>query len=92
MLSFNNKEEILKTWDNIKKSLDTIINEENLSISEDINNFESDEETDEEINKIIHKNKTYILENNKLYKINFDNSKGEIYGEYINGKVKKIDL
>jgi hypothetical protein len=89
LLSFNNKEEILKTWDNIKKSLDTIINEENLSIFNDINNL--DEESDEEINKIIHKNKTYILENNKLYKINLDNSKGELYGEYTNGKVKKFN-
>jgi len=88
LLSFNNKDQILKTWDDIKKSLDNIINEENLSVNED--NYESDDEETNEYCKITYKNNTYIFDDNKLYKINDDNSKGELYGSFINGKIKKI--
>jgi hypothetical protein len=102
LLSFNNKEKILKTWDMVKKSLDNIINEENLSISEDVadTDFNSDDENsdydsdsdihDNDIKKIIIKNKTYILEDNKLYKINNDCMKGKLYGSFINGKIIKL--
>jgi hypothetical protein len=31
LLSFNNKEQIIETWNMVKKTLDDIINEENLS-------------------------------------------------------------
>jgi hypothetical protein len=86
LLSFNNKDQILETWDQIKKSLDNIINEENLTNTElSLDNEDSD--SDEEC-KITYKNKTYILDDNKLYNINDDNSKGEIYGSFINGKIK----
>ena len=101
LLSFNNKEKILKTWELVKKSFDNIINEENLSISEDIDDtdFNSDDENsddsdsdihDNDIKKIIIKNKTYILEDNKLYKINNDCMKGKLYGSFINGKIIKL--
>lgn len=88
LLSFNNKDQILKTWDDIKKSLDNIINEENLSVNEE--NDESDDEETNEYCKITYKNNTYIFDDNKLYKINDDNSKGDLYAENINGKIKKI--
>lgn len=101
LLSFNNKEKILRTWNMVKKSLDNIINEENLSISEDVDNTDfnsddeisdesSDEESDDDIKKIIIKNKTYILDDNKLYKINKNGTKGNIYGSFINGKIIKL--
>jgi hypothetical protein len=87
---FNYKDQILKTWDDIKKSLDNIINEGNLTNTElSLDNEES--ESDEEC-KIIYKNKTYILDDNKLYNINNNNSKGEIYGSFINGKINKIKM
>ena len=82
---FNNKDQILKTWNDIKKSLDNIINEENFSVSDDIDESDSDEP--EEYSKIIYKNNTYIFDDNKLYKINDDNTKGELYAENINGKI-----
>jgi hypothetical protein len=87
LLSFNNKDQIIKTWDDIKKSLDNIINEENLIVNKDID--VSDEETNEYC-KITYKNNTFILNDNKLYKINDDNTKGELYAENINGKIMKI--
>ena len=86
----------------VKKSLDNIINEENLSISEDVadTDFNSDDENsdydsdsdihDNDIKKIIIKNKTYILEDNKLYKINNDCMKGKLYGSFINDKIIKL--
>ena len=67
LLSFNNKDQILKTWDDIKKSLDNIINEENLSVNED--NYESDDEETNEYCKITYKNNTYIFDDNKLYSL-----------------------
>ena len=85
---FNNKDQILKIWDDIKKSLDNIINEENLSVNED--DYDTDDEETNEYCKITYKNNTYILDDNKLYKINDDNTKGELYGSFINGKIKKI--
>jgi hypothetical protein len=80
----------------VKKSFDNIINEENLSISEDVNDndFNSDDEksddeteSEDDIKKIIIKNKTYILDNNKLYKINKDGIKGKLYASFINNKI-----
>jgi hypothetical protein len=91
-MSFNNKHIILETWNDIRKSLDDIINDENQSFLEENNNFNDEENID----IIIHKNKTFILENNKLYNFNNKynlgdkidiNDKGSLYGEYINGKV-----
>ena len=101
LLSFNNKEKILRTWDMVKKSLDNIINEENLSISEDVDNTDfnsddensddsSDEDSENDIKKIIIKNKTYILDDNKLYKINNNGLKGKMYGSFIDGKIIKL--
>ncbi len=38
----------------------------------------------------INKGNIYILDGDKLYNINEDETKGKLYGSYINGKVKKI--
>ena len=55
-MSFNNKHIILETWNDIRKSLDDIINDENQSFLEENNNFNNEENID----IIIHKNKTFI--------------------------------
>jgi hypothetical protein len=82
LLSFNNKEQIIETWNNVKKTLDNIINEENLSKSED----QEYENNDEELCEIKCKGVTYILEGIKVYNIK-DGNKGELYGEFNNGKI-----
>jgi len=79
LLSFNNKEQIIETWNNVKKTLDNIINEENLSKSE--------EQEDEQC-EIKYKGVTYILEGIKVYNIK-DGIKGDLYGEFNNGKIIK---
>jgi len=81
LLSFNNKEQIINTWNQIKFSLDNIINNEHLS--------ESETSDDEEICEIKYKGIMYILDNNNLYHIDNSN-KGKLFGSYINGKVKII--
>jgi hypothetical protein len=81
LLSFNNKEQIINTWNQIKLSLDNIINNENLS--------ETNTSDDEEICEIKYKGIMYILDNNNLYHIDNEN-KGKLFGSYINGKVKII--
>jgi hypothetical protein len=48
-----------------------------------------DEDSDEEYNIIKYKDVDYIVENEQLYKINDDNTKGELFGTYKNNKVKK---
>ncbi len=56
--------------------------------------FESDSETSSDSDndecpniKIVYKSNPYILENDKLYYINTNGSKGKLFGTYINGKV-----
>jgi hypothetical protein len=130
LLSYNNKDLILETWNSLKK-LDEII----LKISDKpkINNFEnynsesSDIESDEEVNskkiedfrkkfikpkpiiqlkesdddsddesdsdivnEILIRDKPYILEGTKVYIKTKKGFKGDLYGTYFNGKVKKI--
>jgi hypothetical protein len=51
---------------------------------------ESSESYNEEYETIEYKGNNYILEDNKLYNINEDNTKGKLFGSYIDGKVKKI--
>jgi type I restriction-modification system DNA methylase subunit len=46
----------------------------------------------EEYETIQYKDKLYILECDKLYNINEDDTKGKIFGSYIDGKVKKIKI
>jgi len=48
-----------------------------------------DDDSDEEYNIIKYKDIDYIVENEQLYKINKDNTKGELFGTYKNNKVKK---
>ena len=60
--------------------------------SNDNDKYESDsedEDSDEEYNIIKYKDVDYIVENEQLYKINDDNTKGELFGTYKNNKVKK---
>jgi len=38
---------------------------------------------------IEYKGNNYILEGDKLYNINEDDTKGKLFGSYIDGKVKK---
>jgi len=49
-----------------------------------------DQSEDEEYETIQYKDTLYILENDKLYNINEDDTKGKLFGSYIDGKVKKI--
>ena len=49
-----------------------------------------DQSEEEEYDTIEYKGKNYILEGDKLYNINEDDTKGQLFGSYINGKVKKI--
>lgn len=52
-----------------------------------INNFMLNITKEETIE---HKGKTYILDDNKVYKMNEDGSKDILYGTFIDGKVKKL--
>ena len=48
-----------------------------------------DEDSDEEYQILKYKDIDYIVENEQIYKINDDNTKGELFGTYKNNKVKK---
>ena len=50
----------------------------------------SSESEDDEYETIEYKGQNYILEGDKLYNINEDDTKGKLFGSYIDGKVKKI--
>jgi len=85
LLSFNNKEQIIETWNSVKKTLDNIINEENLSKSEE----QEENIIEDESCEIKYKGVTYILEGMKVYNIK-DGIKSELYGEFNNGKIIKL--
>jgi hypothetical protein len=80
LLSYNNKDLILDTW-NTLTNLDEIIDSESDS--------ESDAETD-----IVHyieiKGVKYILEDSNVFRILTNGLPGKIYGTYLDGKFKKI--
>jgi hypothetical protein len=59
---------------------------------EDNSKDESDEEQPEEdeYETIEYKGNNYILDGDKLYNINEDDTKGKLFGRYIDCKVKKI--
>lgn len=87
----NNINEIISIM-TIKNDSEQINKLELENINENIDN-NSDNQSEENNNDqqiIEYKNKTYILENDKIYKINDNGDKGEQYGNLINGKVKKI--
>jgi hypothetical protein len=73
----------LEELENIEENIDIISNNSN-------NQSEQSEENNNDQQIIEYKNKTYILENDKIYKINENGNKSEQYGNLINGKVKKI--
>ena len=52
---------------------------------------EYDSDSEIELLQIQYKGTNYYLEHERLYEINSDNSKGNIFGNYINGKIKKIN-
>jgi hypothetical protein len=135
LLSYNNKDLILETWDGLKK-LDEIIMKENfdkltnnisqISEGNSSSDIESDDEvsskkllefkkkflskkpiielkesdyendsdcgseSSDEVNEIVIKNKSYIVENNKLYCKNKNGTKGKVFGTYYNGVVKRL--
>jgi len=65
--------------------------EESDNDSED--DSKDDEPEDDELEEyeiIEHKDKQYILQDNNVYRINDDETKGKLFGSYTNGKVKKI--
>ncbi len=93
LLSFNNKEMIVETWNTLKKSIDDIINLDNQKIDnfDDLldDTSESDDTDDTDECEIKYKGKTYILNNNNLYTINIIGNKDKLYGNYVNGKIIK---
>jgi len=54
------------------------------------NNDDSEYETESEYEIISYENKNYILDNMELYEIKDDETKGDLFGKYKNGKVKTI--
>ena len=54
------------------------------------NSGELSESEDEKYETIEYKGKDYILEGDKLYNINDDDTKGKLFGNYIDHKIKKI--
>ena len=66
--------------------------EDEESEVESENNESEDESEDEnkEPEIIEYKGKNYILEDDKLYNINEDETKGKLYSSYVDGKVKKV--
>ena len=77
------------------------INNDNQDINNDNQDINEDEiiETSEDkpVKKqkkkkelIEHKGKTYILEDNKVFKMDENNKKGTQYGAYLDGKIKKL--
>ena len=75
----DNKNQVIQLMSNIVKK---VKNEEEPSTNYIKN------ESEYEI--ISYKNKNYILDNMELFEINDDKIKGELFGKYKNGKVKKI--
>ena len=87
--------------DNNNNAEDNEDNEEDINNAEDNENNSIEEtiETSEEkpVKKqkkkkelIEHKGKTYILEDNKVFKMDENNKKGNQYGTYSDGKIKKL--
>jgi len=81
--SFSSKSSVI-----VKFVIDNIINEEIQSVNQRVEDLDNDDI--DEYCKITYKNNTYILDDNKLYKINDDNTKGDLYAKNINGKINKI--
>jgi len=76
--------------DNTVEENDNSDKESNNDSENNSDNDSDDESDDEEYEIIEYKGKDYILEGDKLFNINEDDSKGKIFGSYIDGKVKKI--
>lgn len=77
------------------KSSKLILKHENMSESESEIMVTSDSDTDSDDEfiypKINFKGNTYILDGNQLYSIDSDGNKDELFGTYLNWKVKKIN-
>jgi hypothetical protein len=59
------------------------------SDNEEQEETENDSESDDEVEEIEYKKQFYILEGNNMYTKTKKGTKGELFGTYINGKVKK---
>ncbi len=86
----NHKNIVCDNFKPTKMSINDYANDS--SDSELSNESESnlDSESDSEIDEIIIKGKHYIIEDTFVFVKNTDNTRGEIYGKYLNGKVIKI--
>ncbi len=75
------------------KNLKAISNDKKDIIQEPlvevINNIDNKEEEKKEYETIEFKNKKYYLIKKKVYRINKDNTLGELYGKYKNGEIVK---
>lgn len=64
-----------------------------LQLSDSDSESSSSDSEDENPNiKIVYKSNPYILENDKLFYININGTKGNLFGTYLNGKVSKSKL
>ena len=82
------KDMIQTVYDSIELITDTNQNIELIS-EDDEEEFLIDSDEEDELNIIEYKGKSYILEDNIVYKIKNENEKGKRYGLFLNGKVKK---
>jgi len=99
----NNDEPIDETNDNNDEPIDETNDNNDEPVIEDdqVKIEESYEESIKPIKKtkskknklqmIEYKGRTYIIENDKVYKMDEDGKKGKQYGTFINGKVKKSE-
>ena len=89
--SNNSDQEQINQSENLEDSEENSDNQsECLEESEENSDNQSEKSKDNNKQIIEYKNKTYILENDKIYKINKNGNKDKQYGTLINGKVKKI--
>ena len=97
-----NIKELFKDFDNLESQTNETesnteeTQEETHQDNQEINETESNQEDNQQIESeddepliISHKEKQYIVENEIMYLLKSNNTKGKAYGTYINGKVKK---
>ena len=70
------------------KFISSIIKNSKVNESEN-DDIEEDQSSDETYEYITYKDKEYILEDEKVYEINSDGTKGQLFGTYKNNKLKK---
>ena len=66
------------------------VEEDDVEDGEDVEDNEDNVEEYDELEQVEIKGKTYLSDGTNIYRINKDESKGELYGNLIDGKFKKI--